>query len=653
MANIPVQQGTNTSVLIVEDHFIEANSLSIILERSGYAVSFIAKSVDQAYKFFEKSVVDIVIVDIFLKGKLTGIDLAISLNKLGIPFIYLSANSNPSVFELAKETNPYGFLVKPFREKDVLTAIEIAKYRHAQEKDIISKSEQWVSDILVNNIKLAFSTGKKVLQLAKALEPLLAYDYLVVFSDLDNIDKFKVYIIRRIGPNDYKEIDGQHLFESANLQDKDYQEFNDAARTKFLPQFYVLDEFIDESYKSKVSLTLKEELALKSGIELPLLLDSKNLLFYFYNNDFDSFNAGSIETILRLKPLISNAARYIFNADLSSQGTSDIGQQVEKSKSTQLKFPGIVGQSARLIDSLNRIYQVAAFETTVLILGETGVGKEGLVHVLHSLSERKVYPLIKVNCAAIPADLMESELFGHEKGAFTDAREKKIGKFEQANGGTIFLDEIGEMPLALQSKLLRVIQEKEFERIGGRTTLKADVRIVAATNRNLHKAISEGNFRMDLYYRINVFPITLAPLRERRSDIKILAVHFLEANILQTGKNIRGFTPEVMDQMEAYSWPGNIRELQHVIERAVLLTDTAEISSIDLEEEFDLPSNPEITLKSHVDPFKPESIVEALRQTNGKVSGKGGAAVLLGVPAPALTYQMKKLGIVWRFIYDE
>jgi transcriptional regulator with GAF, ATPase, and Fis domain len=318
----------------------------------------------------------------------------------------------------------------------------------------------------------------------------------------------------------------------------------------------------------------------------------------------------------------------------------------------QLLIPGIegiIGNSPKLIEALDKVIQVAPFDNTVLILGETGTGKEGIVKAIHHLSARKGRPLVKVNCAAIPVNLVESELFGHERGAFTGATDKRVGKFEQADGGTLFLDEIGELPVEVQSKLLRALQEKEIERVGGRATIKTDVRIIAATNRNLLKEIAAGRFRMDLYYRINVFPIYLPPLRERREDISALANHFLK----YFGNNIRSepmsLSTAALKQLEDYNWPGNIRELQHLIERHVLQSKSSRIETFDMPDQIPgnellPPIEPEI--KSYIEMDR-EHIISALKKTNGKVSGRGGAAELLQLRPTTLTSKMKRLGITW------
>ncbi len=308
----------------------------------------------------------------------------------------------------------------------------------------------------------------------------------------------------------------------------------------------------------------------------------------------------------------------------------------------------MIGESVGMQAVLKLIHQVAYTESTVLILGETGTGKELVARSVHDNSPRKSKLMVKVNCAALPANLVESELFGHEKGAFTGALEKRIGKFELANQGTLFLDEIGEMPLELQTKLLRVLQEKEIERVGGKATIKVDVRIIVATNRNLEKEVALGNFRSDLYYRINIFPIRLPPLRDRIVDIPLLASHFISQYATRVGKEIKSLTSSVLRDMQRYHWPGNIRELEHLIERSVLLTkgDTLKIVDIPrtnpaLQEQQLFPDRKITTLHEN----ERAHILRIIKLCNGKIHGQNGAATLLGIPPSTLNSKMKKLNL--------
>jgi two-component system response regulator HydG len=453
----------NAKLLIVEDQFIEANNLRGILKAAGYHVLPLASSVPEALQVLKKERPDLVLLDIYLDGSQTGIDLALMLRAWDIAFVYLSANSDRAILERAKATKPYGFLVKPFRKKDVLVMLEIAWYLH-QQKD---KVDRW--------------------QREAALIP-----------------------------------------------------------------------------------------------------------------------AGHVSTEV---------------------------------------FRPIAGDSPAIHDLLRRVSIVGPSDMSVLVLGENGTGKELIARCIHQLSGRSQRPLVTVNCAVLPAMLIESELFGHEKGAFTGAGEGRIGKFEQADGGSIFLDEIGELPPNMQSKFLRVLQEKEIEPVGGKKKL-LDVRVIAATNRNLEEEIARGNFRMDLYYRLSVFPLQVPPLRERKTDIPLLAMHFVHVYNRKEGKMVREVSPGVLQLMQDYDWPGNVRELENFIARSVLLADGPVIESWDLAvPKKPVTSDGEKGVGKSMSDFEKEHIVAALEYCNGKLYGPGGAAELLQVNASTLSSRMKKLGI--------
>jgi DNA-binding NtrC family response regulator len=447
-------------ILIVEDQFIEANNLRLILDRAGYAVVPIAASFVEAMEMLDRHKPDLVLLDIYLDGTLTGVDFAKVLALRKIPFVYLSANSNRKVFLAAKATKPYGFLVKPFRQRDVLASLELALELHG-------------------------------------------------------------------------------VMQKAGLR-------------------------IGEQPENKV---LAEN---KDGVD-------------------------------------------------------------------------IITQSRSMRSVLEHIMLAGPSETTVLILGESGTGKELVSKAIHKSSRRNMKPLVVVNCAALPPGVIESELFGHEKGSFTGALEKRTGKFEEADGGTIFLDEIGELSADLQVKFLRVIQQKEIQPIGGKTKT-VDVRIVAATNRDLHVEVAAGKFRMDLYYRLNVFPITIPPLRERKEDIMLLANFFISKFADMERKLITGFSPEVIREMENYDWPGNVRELENLMQRTVLLTKGPIVNEFYHKPELIRRSLPDEKLKS-LEENERDHIVATLKSCNWKVYGPGGAAEILEMNVSTLNSRMKKLGI--------
>ena len=311
----------------------------------------------------------------------------------------------------------------------------------------------------------------------------------------------------------------------------------------------------------------------------------------------------------------------------------------------QFNFGEIIGQSDVLSHVFLRVEQVAPMNATVLLLGETGTGKGVVARAIHSGSNRKGRPLITVNCTTLPATLVESELFGRERGAYTGSDVRQIGRFELADGGTIFLDEIGEMPLDLQCKLLRVIQDGEFERLGSPRTIKVDVRIIAATNRNLGEEVKKGTFREDLFYRLNVFPITMPPLRQRKHDVPLLVTHFVTKFNKKIGKKIETISKETMNALQEYQWPGNVRELESVIERAVIMSNGSALQVLDRFDTCRVPE--EVTgdsVKALAD-LEHDHILQVLKNTGWRIEGKNGAAVLLGLNPSTLRARMRKYGI--------
>src|ERR1700739_1783253 len=314
---------------------------------------------------------------------------------------------------------------------------------------------------------------------------------------------------------------------------------------------------------------------------------------------------------------------------------------------TEVNFRQIIGKSAALQRVLKEVETVGPTDSTVLVYGETGTGKELIARALPDLSPRLSDAFVKLNCAAIPTGLLESELFGHERGAFTGATAQKVGRFELAHQGTLFLDEVGDIPLELQPKLLRVLQEQEFERLGGTRTLSVDVRLVAATNRDLAQMVAEGRYRSDLYYRLNVFPLLLPPLRERRDDIPRLVRHFTQRFARRMGRRIETIPSEGMDALVRYPWPGNVRELQNVIERAVILSPgpSLQIPLGELQPAAAHANEPTAAATTLADAEK-EHILGVLRETGWVVGGPEGAASRLGLRRSTLQWKMKKLGVL-------
>ena len=453
-------------ILIVEDEFVIAHDLRNILRNLGYEVVGIALSEAKALPMLQQDPPDIVLLDIQLKGEKTGIDIAHVLNEqYQIPFIFVTSFSDEHTIAMVKETNPFGYILKPFKKKQIYAALEIG--------------------------------------LARA--------------------------------------------ENRSLRKQ--------------------------------------------------------------------------------------------NAYLSEEINSHYG------------FKDVIGKSEGMQHVFQMVERVASTDTTVLITGETGTGKELIARAIHDHSPRRSHPMIKINCAALPFELIESELFGHERGAFTGALQKRIGKLELAHQSTIFLDEIGELPLASQAKLLRFLQEKEVEPLGSNRVRLVDVRIVAATNRNLDEEVAAGQFRTDLYFRLNVLPLHIPPLRERNDDILTLVKHFLQKISKKLGRPSLMLSPTALQQLTGYHWPGNVRELEHTIERAILLSTGPTLVIPPLQQEA-----PAATIA----PFVPISLQESerrciaatLRYCQGRVRGKGGAAELLEMHPSTLDARIRKLGITKKMVIE-
>jgi formate hydrogenlyase transcriptional activator len=402
-----------------------------------------------------------------------------------------------------------------------------------------------------------------------------------------------------------------------------------------------------------------EPYGVQSYCWLPLTTARRRLgALVFTCKQMSTYDAADVEFLQH----VANQVSLAVENTLAFQQLAAHNEQLTKEKAyleeevRSEKFKDMVAESAALREALKKVETVAPTSSTVLICGETGTGKELVARGLHGLSPRRERTFVKLNCAAIPTGLLESELFGHEKGAFTGAIMQKVGRFELAHKGTLFLDEVGDIPLELQPKLLRVLQEQEFERLGGTRTIKVDVRLIAATNRDLAKMVAEGRFRSDLYYRLNVFPVTLPPLRERPDGIPHLVRHFAQQFARRMGKRIETIRPEVMDALVRYPWPGNVRELQNIIERAVILSrgpvlqipagelsvPMVQTAASEPRAAAAAPTGAAVTLAD----AEREHILGALRETGWIVSGPKGAAARLGMKRSTLQKKMKKLAIV-------
>ncbi len=395
-------------------------------------------------------------------------------------------------------------------------------------------------------------------------------------------------------------------------------------------------EIISNVFNSKEEQSIEQNILTKSGEKIPVI-DTAN----YASINGEAYLVGMAIDISKLRETEKKLQQVIVELqNLKDKLHSENVYLREEIKSLH-DFDNIIGESESLMHSLYRIEQVAQTDSTVLLEGETGTGKELFAAAIHNKSKREDKPYIKVNCASLPATLIESELFGHEKGAFTGAIQRQIGRFELANGGTLFLDEISEFPIELQAKLLRVLQEGEFERIGNPKTIKVDVRIITATNENLEKQIGKKLFRKDLYYRLNVYPVTIAPLRERITDIPLLAEHFVKRFNLKLAKNINKISKKTIRQLQAYSWPGNIRELENVIERAVIISSSTSL----MVEQLSKPGFEEDETLLPLADYERQYIINVLKKTYWRVEGLEGAARILDMNPETLRSRMRKLEI--------
>ncbi len=638
-------ENNKMKILIVEDQFIEANDLRFILQKADYQVIGVAKSVAQALESIEIERPDLVFLDIRLRGKETGIDLAKELNKNHIGFIYLSANSNKSILEEAKKTHPYGFIVKPFRPKDVLITLEIASYRHKHSIESLSQQENLLKESIEEITSSNLKWDEALVEISKILQTYVPFDYMqtgFIKNDFNpigllrkNFDSYEV-----IDFDKFSKISGKSKQELSDLKEN-------SPKLEF-PKIYEGSAFNEIFQNSPIKRIHAQTFGLKSFASFPVRIENEGVFnFFFFSRNSECYNAEHLSILSKLELTL---AKFVTTMYTSKKEISNVIAKKKTPIKLEEKSPeffSMIGNSEKMLTVFDHIQKVAHSETSVLILGESGTGKEKVAQSIHQLSPRKNKPLVIINCGAVPDNLAESLFFGHEKGAFTGALERRIGKFEAADGGTVFLDEIGEMPMQMQIKLLRVLQEKEFERVGGSSSIKVNVRIIAATNRNLEEEIAAGRFRLDLYYRLHVFPIIVPTLRERREDIPALVSHFMDTFSKSSGIKTPQISDYAIQQMINYNWPGNIRELEHIVQRMILLNSDSTIK------EVPLPTSIKTSDEGKSQEFLVQTIHEnerdyityILKRCKGKISGKGGAAEILNIPASTLYSKMKKLGV--------
>lgn len=642
-----VSSGLKKRILIVEDQFIEAHDLELILEKANYEVIGIARSVEQALEQIENEKPDLVFLDIMLKGSRNGIELAHILKEKYIGFIFISANSSKTVLDQAKTTHPYGFIVKPFRDQDVLTTLEIAFYRqqYSLESQLMQQFQLQaaITEIINSNLK----KEEALLAFAKAAQTFIPFDYLetgfVTSTHYDNLG-----IVRR-NLEQYQIINLQKLSQIAVLSEKEINETYRKSKVDKKPVIYSEEALINNLQEAPIKALIAHNFGIKSYLVFPISIASiQSYHFTFYSRSLTVYSQEHLRLLGSLESLFHQFIAKIYSKE-------DLNLPIKKTEiksttfpaKTQEGFEGIIGNSSQMGTVFNYIRKVSSSDTSVLVLGESGTGKEKIAQSIHALSPRKNKPLVIINCGAIPENLAESLLFGHEKGAFTGALDRRIGKFELADGGTIFLDEIGEMSLELQVKLLRVLQEREIERVGGTSSMKIDVRIIAATNKNLEEEVAAGRFRMDLYYRLHVFPIMVPPLKKRKEDIPDLANHFIAVYSEKMGRKTPILSDFALQQIINYNWPGNIRVLEHVMQRAILLTEGNTIKEIELSMSSKIhpePAQESFSIKTILENER-DYILYILKKCNGKISGAGGAAEILDIHPSTLNSKIKKLEI--------
>lgn len=519
----------------------------------------------------------------------------------------------------------------------------------ASEEILEREREKTLQINLSNALTQELSWEGKLLKAMQLLQDFVPFDFAAV--SLEKGEKIaKVYNFNRIGIDEYQTISEEQFVLMTGISQAEYATIRkEIAYTKPLLLNQVELENLCRRYKSKRLIVQTFKVA--SNLVFPIKLSHDGqLTISLFSKQSAAYHTKHLQLLDKLQNIISVTIDKL----LAYEEIEKLSEQLklenvylQEEVQSGYNFNEFIGQSGAMKDACKSIGLVAKTDTTVLILGETGTGKELVARAIHNASERKGKPLIKVNCAALPPQLIESELFGHERGAFTGAIERRIGKFEIANGSSIFLDEIGELPLELQSKLLRVLQEKEVERLGSNKIVKVNVRVIAATNRDLSKEMRQGTFRPDLFYRLNVFPINLPPLRERKEDIPSLVTHFIKQFDKKAGKTITGLSHKALEELMSYNWPGNIRELEHILERAIILSKSKHLEDVHLPSVEKSPISQSLKgyeIKSFIEHEK-EYILHVLRHCNGKVSGLNGAASLLEMPDSTLASKMIKLGI--------
>jgi len=546
-------------------------------------------------------------------------------------------------------------------DKELLAAlsspIAVAVSNTLAYEELRLREAQTVMQLAVNNALLTIKDrNRMLLAVCEQIDKLVPCTFLGI-RVMGEDGKYRVY-------DNFMREDGRDFIPVSSTEKLDVANFEEIARESFSlitnPGSYNGESFLRLCTTYRILAIVREKFGICSLLTVPLWDTPGSRAGLIISNTSRSFDDHDQATVNLIVPQLSLALQnYLAFEEIDELRRKLEGERtclIEEIKADH-NFEEIIGNSPSLAAVLRRVSQVGSTDATVLIQGETGTGKELFARALHHLSSRRKRALIKINCATLPGSLIESELFGHEKGSFTGAIERRIGKFELAEGGTVFLDEIGELPLELQAKLLRVLQERELERLGGKMVIKVDARVIAATNRDLAKEVAEGRFREDLFFRLNVFPLSIPSLAERREDIPMLAAHFAAKYSREFSKPLRMFKESDMQRLIAREWKGNIRELAHLVEQAVIVSEG---SSLDFSTIFSLPepfterSMTGETKTMHdfeldVAQMEKELIADALKCSNGRVSGAGGAAERLAMHPKTLYSRMEKLRIQKRY----
>ena len=611
--------------LIIDDEDLTRRYIGTLLENRNYRV-FEAENGKDGIRLFKSKKPDLALVDLRMP-EMDGLDVLIELNKINsdIPLIVISATGNIKDAVEATRRGAWEYVIKPIREAEPLYyAIDRALERYR----LITENRQYQEN-LEDQVR---QRTKELLKANKELSESETRYRSVVEDQTESIIRYSS--------------DGFCTFVNES-----YCRLFGKSR-----KFFLGNSFYDQIYKEDLDHVIKKIKSLNRNnpvevderrVVLPngkkiwqqctdrIILDEKGKIVEYQAVGVDITERKNGEEAL--KEALKEVER------LKNKFHDEVVYLREEIK-LEHNFDQIIGKSENIKKILKQVEIVAPNDTTVLILGETGTGKELIARAVHNLSSRRARPLVKVNCAALPSNLIESELFGHEKGAFTGATTQRIGRFELADGSSIFLDEIGDLPLDLQVKLLRVLQEGEFERVGGSETIKVNVRIIAATNRNLKKAIESGSFREDLYYRLYVIPIELPPLRERKSDIELLAMYFAQKYGRKQGKHFTKISKSTLNLLQNLEWAGNIRELENIIERSVIFSQPPELK---LDDRL-LPSDKiqsANTKSRSLETIEREYILKILKEKSWIIEGEAGASSVLGLHPNTLRSRMKKLNI--------